>query len=1097
MPKMPGTVKWIRSVGMVGLALLAVTVIRSQQLRNLSGRAASYNPNCAVDDQPCMAWAQFRAVHAYPYQAIQWKELADHRVAVMLLEPPPVMTKAQLEALVRVAFSDDLRSFDRFRWKMGIDGWLEDSVLTVAAPKGETGSDPLRDRVLRDKIAFLHLALFGTVFGATFDQQKYGSVAPPSDAAPNLQINPGEVRQWMTDPLIRWQAISDPPGAQFTWQNITSTHKSGAFIASDRRLVVLTFPVEILKKGLDDENELNLLRIPFRCFAIATDSIAGAFQAPNGQVAILGRPRTQSVAAVPPLRFETFRMLATQTQDELSQSYERRSLFAGKMHTGEFSLRDWAPIYLSDALIDTEFGALLNTTDQLLKSWSEAGHIEYLYFNYPKPGTGFYPFTTPLSERVIKESGNVSVLYNWNTSGSTVFVNTLAGKALATHQTGALPVTYGAGVHSAQSAALLEDEETAYGYFAGRKDPNLERVVQYTVLYQLFRAINGGDTKNANPLDSRVPPGQERAVRARHEAAAVRVTATLKLLAGVEAGRIRMEPLAKEELSAKLRRFRQDNPDLASDAKVANLVADRFSDESKAYMMGRNEMLRSRNAEIDQLIGQYNTDIMLQRFLTKEQLAGLPARKKEIEQKELAFERLRLNSPIDDVRNILVRVAAGQPNLDDVRKGFVDSFNYEPAGSIKTPSIVISWDSTEFLVGGHNVDSRVLKFEVSDSVTGISIEDTPKGPVVRYNPSKASLVEGHATELARAVEHRHVNGTADLEKIASTPIPSRSRTVALQLPKTVPAGSPSDGWSARLGSHLYTQKTDFVGHLSTLAEKSACCEYVGYDDSGIAFATERNLKPPPASMIYELRDTPSLSSYVDGAAKKGRPLIFLDTPEDHVEALSLQATLGKTNGQNLNDMAKWLGKQRSDIEPVRLDGIATADLNGEVGVLKTFANKAEAGARALLNRLTFREPAATWTEAQVRSLQGNEVNEFVEAIGWDAEKDGAPAAVMLKFGKANANGPPIDVSVVAGFRDADLAAGRTELGTIQQKALASAQAKRECLARYALTIKREMQQVSRVRAKRLTIVVREGKTKQLLSWLDPGETLPHATKHPG
>jgi hypothetical protein len=100
----------------------------------------------------------------------------------------------------------------------------------------------------------------------------------------------------------------------------------------------------------------------------------------DGFAAIIGRARVLAPDVIPPLRFETFAVLARAVTDELDQSYERGYMFAGKLTSGPYSYRDWAPSYLSASLIDTEFGALLNITDQILKSWSEAGGIEYLYF---------------------------------------------------------------------------------------------------------------------------------------------------------------------------------------------------------------------------------------------------------------------------------------------------------------------------------------------------------------------------------------------------------------------------------------------------------------------------------------------------------------------------------------------------------------------------------------------------------------------------------------------------------------------------------------------------------------------------------------------
>ena len=47
--------------------------------------------------------------------------------------------------------------------------------------------------------------------------------------------------------------------------------------------------------------------------------------------------------------------------------------------------KDYAPILLSDELWHTEYGNILNVTDQMLKSWSENGDVEYHTFTYPKP----------------------------------------------------------------------------------------------------------------------------------------------------------------------------------------------------------------------------------------------------------------------------------------------------------------------------------------------------------------------------------------------------------------------------------------------------------------------------------------------------------------------------------------------------------------------------------------------------------------------------------------------------------------------------------------------------------------------------------------
>src|SRR5205814_1232991 len=143
-----------------------------------------------------------------------------------------------------------------------------------------------------------------------------------------------------------------------------------------------------------------------RQFVADSDLIVGAIPG-STHVAIVARERQLTLDALPPLRTETILLLASVDEDELAQSYERNLFGAGKLETND----DWAPIYLSDALIDTEYGSLLNITDQLLKSWTNVGRVKYSTFVYPDPAA--WPFQRPLPELL----GSRSLTYNWNTKG--------------------------------------------------------------------------------------------------------------------------------------------------------------------------------------------------------------------------------------------------------------------------------------------------------------------------------------------------------------------------------------------------------------------------------------------------------------------------------------------------------------------------------------------------------------------------------------------------------------------------------------------------------------------------------------------------------
>src|SRR5262249_51169225 len=159
-----------------------------------------------------------------------------------------------------------------------------------------------------------------------------------------------------------------------------------------------------------------------------------------------------------------------------------------------------------------------------------------------------------------------------------------------------------------------------------------------------------------------------------------------------------------------------------------------------------------------------------------------------------------------------------------------------------------------------------------------------------------------------------------------------------------------------------------------------------------------------ATIVFELRDSPSMAEHVSQAAKTGRPVIFVGTPADHVEALALQANMDGQQEGGLGRMAEALGAPRAGVRQAAYDGIAAADANGEVGLLRSLAGDAGSRARSLLQRLTFQESPAAWAQARVSRVEAGELDALVENIGWNAQRDGALSAVKLSFGETNVNG---------------------------------------------------------------------------------------------
>jgi hypothetical protein len=222
--------------GLVVLTGIGVSKLGGQSLSDLTRRAEPYNPTCSGNDAPCKAWQQFRLSHPYPYQAIQMVPLPNGSAAVILSEPPPIYSRQSLDVLVRSAFGPDLKSLARHRWRMGVDGWLEDLVLQVETGASATG-DPLDVPLMRDRMAFLHLALFGTAFGANTDVDRTAGKA--ALAPPDLDVSPSDLRRWLADPNLRWRRVDGAAGDRLSWQEISAAKATGTFASLDSTVVVL------------------------------------------------------------------------------------------------------------------------------------------------------------------------------------------------------------------------------------------------------------------------------------------------------------------------------------------------------------------------------------------------------------------------------------------------------------------------------------------------------------------------------------------------------------------------------------------------------------------------------------------------------------------------------------------------------------------------------------------------------------------------------------------------------------------------------------------------------------------------------------------
>jgi hypothetical protein len=424
-------------------------LIRELTARNLQSKTPSDN-----------LWRGFRGSYPYHSQVLALSNPApqDQTRTLIISEPPPSLGLGDLLIPTR----DILLNHTVRQQPIGHDGWTRDVVLAVK------GSE--------DKIASAVSALNQILFATS-----YKSYVVPLPVATqrgdvsglDLKVTAAEIKNWTVEQGETFLPAEGGPAISLS--DLFARSDSSVYFTRNPGLVTWWIP-----KGKD----IQTCRVEIREFALDSDLIIGALSNASG-ILIFGRERVIPVELLPPLRAETISLLAAVQKGQtgqLEQSYERRHLFAGRIERN----KDWAPILLSPELVDTEYGSLLNITDQILKGWSNGGDTQYENFHYPKPST--WPFQNPsLMQRLDTDE----LTYNWNTKGVGYAVKMGDYNVFALHRSGALPVSYiPEGASAGRSETVAGAEDKAYDYFANLSDPNLVRVVQYDSLYHIFSVFD-------------------------------------------------------------------------------------------------------------------------------------------------------------------------------------------------------------------------------------------------------------------------------------------------------------------------------------------------------------------------------------------------------------------------------------------------------------------------------------------------------------------------------------------------------------------------------------------------------------------------------
>jgi hypothetical protein len=434
----------------LGLLLVGASLSAGGQSKTQPAPGGAPNP----DD----VWKRFRAGYPYPVQGVAIQKINDGEVVLIVSEPPPRVTEADLKAILPgVKFA---------RWRVGADGWVTDAVVRLKV------SDP----ELMVLVADLHRLMYGTAYKA----YALDIPANPRPIAPHPSLD----LKIAADDVLSWVVTGGETGKAVAFRPLIGGDPVAyAGIKEPDSLVYHSDPEGLVGWWIPKTVSVSDCRVPARQFAVDSDLVLGAVGDDRG-VLVVGRRRVVPYEVLPPLRTESILLLAGIGRDELSQTINPQRLSA--FINADPSER-WELNLLSPELYDTELGTLLTIADVLLKSWTEHGLNQVRGFHdYPRPKT--LPFDAPPIA-----FGADSVVFNYNSTAAGRYLEVADGRTvLSTVRTGVLPISYfpdGAGAKDKRPQKVLQAEQTAYEWFAKQSDPHLVRVVQYTTLFQAFRAF--------------------------------------------------------------------------------------------------------------------------------------------------------------------------------------------------------------------------------------------------------------------------------------------------------------------------------------------------------------------------------------------------------------------------------------------------------------------------------------------------------------------------------------------------------------------------------------------------------------------------------
>ncbi|WP_036008525.1 hypothetical protein [Bradyrhizobium yuanmingense] len=704
-------------------------------------------------------WNSFRKIYPNHVQtiALSRADATGHCVLIISEPPSDTLPKRSYPELLKSIFRDHLSGVEIKKKSIGLGGWVEDLVVSLNGY-----SDP---RLLNDDVGYLAQVMWGTTYKAPILDLSNLKPAEKWSAPLNVSIRHTELKGWLVDGTMKLFPVEFTAANPMTLSQLVQQKRTGTYFTTERGVVLL-----LIERNRNFEE----YRADFRKFALDSDLVVGAIRIGQTHLALIGRERETSLQAMPPLRFETARLLATTDKAELAQSYERNQLFAGRLEKGEYAGSDWAPIYLSPELINSELGSTLNLTDQMLKSWSMAGAVQYHGFDYPVPRS--FPFDgKPIMQQAqAREPKIEQTLFNWNTTGAYSLMNHpmnggTAWQTLASLNSGSLPVIYKDESQPAYDAVFGPFEDAGYTYFRSLRDPLLARVTSYQVIFQSTRD---------HPLPTALPI--HKAVAANVESVRAKIEKLLKAtlnLAAMDENTL----VSSCEIAAIAGEFRSADACKQAIARTV-LTAAAYQRGSPAFRKALTDFLLDRN--LGQRVGNVDPDLTDHALID----FGFGTTISLPPELEDAAALLASRYFVQSVRMI------GAVKDDDRRDVFaIYSMDQaeDPDSYIQTARVVLS-SNLQGVVGGHNLSGRTAIVETDSAVAPGSSKLLSRGnrDVIVLNPADADK----AGVVARNVEKQAASGTsndaiqAQLQKTLAKRFPQRNVVAALNLNSAPAAG---------------------------------------------------------------------------------------------------------------------------------------------------------------------------------------------------------------------------------------------------------------------------------------------------------------------